>query len=168
MSGVTSKILQDGTLLWYKDFKLHRDGDEPALITSDGRKEWYKEGMLHREGDKPAVIWEDGTRIWYKEGLKHRDNDEPALIWADGVKEWYKNGERYFLSIEAKKNEILKLCKVKRHDTVFKIKEVADEIVKLLEPMDPVDRTYVLKDVDQHTDIAREVLFYFIRQTYGA
>ena len=104
---------------WYRDGKLHRDNDLPAMIRALGTQKWYKDGKLHREGDLPAVIWANGTQNWYKygkqhrdgdlpaeiilasgaqrwyiEGKQHRDNDLPATIWADGSQCWYKDGKR--------------------------------------------------------------------------
>ena len=61
-----------------------------------GDKEWYKEGKLHRDGDLPAVIWADGDKEWYKEGKWHRDGDLPAVIQADGRQYWFKDGRQYW------------------------------------------------------------------------
>lgn len=104
---------------WYKEGKLHRDGDLPAAIWPNGRQQWYKNGEIHREGDKPAVIYavgslfvnvdndieyiersflgynEDCTQKWYKFGKLHREEDKPAVIWANGIREWYEEGKRH-------------------------------------------------------------------------
>jgi hypothetical protein len=88
-------IWADGTQEWYKDGKLHRDGDKPAVIEADGTQEWYQNGKPHRDGDKPAVILPDGTQYWYKDGKLYRDGDKPAVIRADGTQEWYRNGVQY-------------------------------------------------------------------------
>jgi hypothetical protein len=61
----------------------------------DGNERWYKNDKLHRDGDKPAVIEADGTQRWYQNGNLHRDDDKPAIIWADGTQEWYRNGVQY-------------------------------------------------------------------------
>jgi antitoxin component YwqK of YwqJK toxin-antitoxin module len=73
MSEYTYKIdfHNDGSLeteRWFKDDKLHREGDKPAWIwySNDGSLEtecWYKDGRLYREGDKSALIFyhEDGS-----------------------------------------------------------------------------------------------------------
>jgi hypothetical protein len=61
----------------------------------EDRTEFYKNGRLHRDGDKPAIIRVDGTQHWFKDGKRHRGGDNPAVIWADGRKEWYRNGEKY-------------------------------------------------------------------------
>jgi antitoxin component YwqK of YwqJK toxin-antitoxin module len=85
---------------WYRDGKLHRDNDLPAIVGTNLR-EWYRNGELHRDGDEPALI--DGEiRQWYKNGELHRDGDEPALI--DGpLREWYKNG--VFIKFEEEEEE---------------------------------------------------------------
>jgi hypothetical protein len=80
---------------WYQNGKLHRDGDQPALIMSSGGKEWWVKGERHRDGDQPAVIKENGTKKWYQNGLLHRENDQPAVIEPNGNKEWWVRGNRH-------------------------------------------------------------------------
>ena len=38
-------IDENGTELHYLDGKLHRDGDQPAVIYKNGRKKWYRHGV---------------------------------------------------------------------------------------------------------------------------
>ena len=65
-------------LTWYKNGVMHRDGDLPALIDGD-KKVWYKNGVIHRESGLAAYV--DGkTQKWYVRGLLHRENDLPAII----------------------------------------------------------------------------------------
>jgi hypothetical protein len=79
---------------WYKEGKLHRDGDLPAIIEADGLQyqHWYKEGRIHRDGDLPARINDNGDQLWYKKEKLHRDGDLPAIIYAGGDQLWYKEG----------------------------------------------------------------------------
>jgi hypothetical protein len=77
---------------WYKEGKLHRDGDLPAVESDSGRY-WYKEGKLHRDGDLPAYIDWKGSQYWYKEGKLHRDGDLPAIILSNGNQHWYTQGK---------------------------------------------------------------------------
>ena len=79
---------------WFKNGKLHRDNDLPAIIFGIGDRYWYKNGELHRDNDLPAIICENGDQFWYKNGKLHRDNDLPAEIWIDGSRFWYQNGLR--------------------------------------------------------------------------
>jgi hypothetical protein len=88
----TTKFL-NGTLFWYKNDLLHRDGDKPAFIGSKGTLEWFKNGLRHRDDDRPAIIYADGTLEWWKDGELHRDGDKPACIHANGELEWFKNGQ---------------------------------------------------------------------------
>ena len=37
---------EDGTIKYYKDDVLHRDGDKPAVEYSDGRKYMYVDGKF--------------------------------------------------------------------------------------------------------------------------
>jgi len=84
-----------GGIRWFKNGKLHRDNDKPAVIHFSGSTYWYKNGEFHRDNDQPASIWNDGTKQWWKNGKLHRDNDKPSIIRADGTRSWYKNGVRY-------------------------------------------------------------------------
>lgn len=88
-------IHESGTKEWYKYGERHRDNDQPAIITANGSKEWYKEGKHHREGDQPAIITSSGSKYWYHNGKPHRDNNQPAIIKSNGSQYWYKNGESY-------------------------------------------------------------------------
>ena len=83
-------------LFWYRNGRIHRDGDKPAIVGSDGGyKAWYKNGLLHRDNDKPAIEYANGDRLWYQNGNVHRDGDQPAII-CNGDKFWYRNDERYY------------------------------------------------------------------------
>ena len=91
--GLTVRL--DGTQMWLKDGKLHRDGDKPALVWADNViRVWYQHGKIHRI-DKPAVIYINGMRQWWKEGKPHRDGDKPAVLWAFGARAWWRDGKRY-------------------------------------------------------------------------
>jgi len=95
---------------WYKDGKLHRDGDLPAIISYNSKiiikKCWYKDGKLHRDGNLPALIkynsrgkWIE-EECWYKNGKLHRDGDLPALKSYRGpgvinMLIWFKKGKEY-------------------------------------------------------------------------
>jgi hypothetical protein len=68
---ITEMREADGTRYWYKEGKLHRGGDKPAVKDADGYRAWYKDGKLHRDGDRPAVKYPNGTREWYKDGVKY-------------------------------------------------------------------------------------------------
>lgn len=70
---------------------LHSYNDHPSMDYDNGTKRWYKNGKLHRDGDKPALIY-TGGKIWYKNGKFHRDNNRPAIVYENGIKEWYING----------------------------------------------------------------------------
>ena len=86
-------IFADGSSqFWYKDGRLHRDGDLPAITRANGSQRWYKDGEKHRDGDLPAEIYASGTQVWYKDGKRHRDGDLPAAIYADGTQYWYIEG----------------------------------------------------------------------------
>jgi hypothetical protein len=89
------KIYEYGAKFWYKNGKLHRDNDLPAVIYQNGDLFWYKNGKLHRDNDLPAVINTNGELFWYKNGNFHRDNDLPAAIYKTGYQQWYKNGINY-------------------------------------------------------------------------
>ena len=83
----------DGAIIWYKDDLIHRDNDEPAIITNFN-KLWFKNGKRHREGDKPAILCKDGYKGWYVNDKPHRDGDEPAIDSRE-LKIWFKNGRKH-------------------------------------------------------------------------
>ena len=82
------------TISHYKNCKLHRDNDLPAVEYINGSKYWYKEGKCHRL-DGPAEIYNNGSKVWFYEGMRHRDNG-PA-IETIGRKEWFIEGKRHRL-----------------------------------------------------------------------
>ena len=65
------RLIMWGIIRWSKNGKLHRDNDQPAIITYDGSRHWYKNGKYHRDNDKPAVIQFDGTKEWWKDGVQY-------------------------------------------------------------------------------------------------
>lgn len=94
--GVTVKIT-NFSIIWYKNGKIHRDNDLPAVIY-EYSTEWYQFGELHRCG-RPAVInrYMYGPRIcgdmYYIYGVLHRSGDLPAVIdIKDNRLRWYNNG----------------------------------------------------------------------------
>lgn len=92
---------------WYKDGKLHREDDLPAIIVDipdEIRKKYQKENKkLHLNGchwwinnqhhrdDGPASEYANGDKHWYKENMKHRE-DGPAVERIDGTEEWWVFG----------------------------------------------------------------------------
>src|SRR5208283_3960173 len=40
---------------------------------------WYKNGKIHQDGDLPAIMWDNGDNVWYQNGEIYRDNDQPAV-----------------------------------------------------------------------------------------
>ena len=79
-----------------KWFGCYETGEKEGEVNyKDGRPEkstyWYKNGKIHRDNDKPAVEWRDFDKFWYKNGKLHRDNELPAIIYVDGNMEWWKN-----------------------------------------------------------------------------
>jgi antitoxin component YwqK of YwqJK toxin-antitoxin module len=65
--------------------------DLPTYI-KNGDKYWYKNGKIHRDDDLPAVVCYNSTKYWYQNGKLHRDNNLPAVIMRNGDKYWYENG----------------------------------------------------------------------------
>ena len=83
------------TQIWYQNDKIHREGDQPAWIDTNGTQEWWQNGEQHREGDQPAWIDADGAQEWWQNGEPHREGDQPAYINADGTQAWYQHGKRH-------------------------------------------------------------------------
>lgn len=86
-------IYISGEQIWYKNGLKHRDNDLPAIvIKGSNHKEWWQHGKCHRENDLPAIIYNNVTQEWRQHGKLHRENDLPAIIRTYGEKIWYKNG----------------------------------------------------------------------------
>jgi hypothetical protein len=66
--------------VWRMNGVVHRDGDQPAIITEDGDMYWYSHGLRLDDGDQPAIILRNGKKYWYFHGNCHRDGDQPAII----------------------------------------------------------------------------------------
>lgn len=62
------------------------------VLAYKGDQYWFKNGKLHRDTDLPALIRADGSQYWFRKGKFHRDN-LPAVIHPDGSQEWYKNNK---------------------------------------------------------------------------
>ena len=114
-----------------KNGKLHSYGDAPAIVYDDGSELWYKEGKKHRENDLPAYIQigeiEKKRKEWWYNGKVHRENDKPAVVYDDGTKEYWYNGKEYDLTDtpEQNKNQINKITtkkssKQKRREDLLK------------------------------------------------
>jgi antitoxin component YwqK of YwqJK toxin-antitoxin module len=73
---------------------IHSFNDEPAAIHSNGTMIWYKHGKRHRDNDLPAAIYVGGTKEWYKNGMLHRETDA-AVINYNGMKSYYLDGKQY-------------------------------------------------------------------------
>lgn len=59
---------------------------------SDGTIIWTKNGKLHRE-NSPAVEYRQGGRDWFINGKRHRE-DGAAIEFPSGNKEWYLHGKQ--------------------------------------------------------------------------
>lgn len=89
----TMEVNEIGDQVWTLHGKIHRGGDQPAIIWEDGHQEWHIHGKLYRGDDKPAVIYADGTQIWVLDDKYHRCNNRPAVIRVNGSQEWWVDGK---------------------------------------------------------------------------
>jgi hypothetical protein len=96
-AAVTIKDPETGEVIseeWWKHGQRHRDGDEPAIVTSItsssrvwSERSWYSDGQLHRENG-PAEESRMANGIvhvekWYRHGELHRDGNLPAYVIRD-------------------------------------------------------------------------------------
>ena len=57
------------------------DDRAPTFIKHDGTQMWMRNGKLHRDGGEPAVIYGNGTKRWYVEGIYIKSvPHEPDLV----------------------------------------------------------------------------------------
>lgn len=73
-------IYKKGDKVWYKEGRVHRDGDLPAIIRVSGKQEWWQNNRQYRDNDLPTIISSSGNQIWRYFGVLHRDRDLPAVI----------------------------------------------------------------------------------------
>ena len=88
--------------VWFKDNKIERDVDEPAVIHVEKDEKFmgicivymYELPLFDYMGVKEAIYSLNFSKIWFKNGHIHRDNDLPAVIKGKVTeyKEWRKNG----------------------------------------------------------------------------
>jgi len=92
---MTGRVETDvyGTKRYYRDGKLHRDGDFPVVEYSNGTREYYMNGKLHRDGGFPAVEYADGSKTYWKNGERHREGGLPAVERKNGHREYWVNGK---------------------------------------------------------------------------
>ena len=118
-------IDDEGTYRWYnKEGQRHRD-EGPAVKFPNGKKYWYKDGKLHRDGDLPAEEHANGDKLWYQDDRLHRLKG-PALILSDGTKAWYIKGTKYTEKKFNKKVKKLRSC----FDKVIEIDGAKYKLVK--------------------------------------
>jgi hypothetical protein len=82
MNQTIKRFESDGRERWYRNGKLHRDGDQPAIVSNDYTA-WYQQ---------PAIVSNDYT-AWYQRGHLHRIGG-PAVVHANGCLEWFFEGYR--------------------------------------------------------------------------
>ena len=68
-------------------------------------KYWYRNNKLHRSDNLPAIEMANGTKEYYLDNKLHRGYDLPAIERADGTKEWWFNGKRENKKIVDKRRE---------------------------------------------------------------
>ena len=73
------------------EFITHLFDDEPALIYNDGTKFWYKDGKLHRDNNLPAVIRSNGDVEFYKNGKQYWFINNKEYYYMNTIKEKFKN-----------------------------------------------------------------------------
>ncbi len=73
-----SLVWENGTELWHKNSKLHRNNNRPACISRYNNEEspwalgWWKNGKLHRAPGQPAFICVNGSRTWATNGVVYK------------------------------------------------------------------------------------------------
>lgn len=63
--------LGEGVRRYYRNGKLHRENDKPAIVSCWG-KQWYRFGKLHREKYPAVISRHDNDYAWYlNDGCHH-------------------------------------------------------------------------------------------------
>jgi len=111
--GKTVYISNDIGRFWFKDNKMHGEGDSPASIYYNDVVIWAKNGVKHRDNG-PAMEFNTGVNKWYHNGQLHRI-DGPAIERPNGDNEWYEYGK--FIKCSRRITKIKKL--VRTHSTFW-------------------------------------------------
>ena len=82
----------NGSRYYYRDGKLHREKDKPAIEYSEGSIAYYRNGKRHRDGG-PAIKNPGKHEMWYQDDKLHRDDGGPAITELDGKKLWFQNNK---------------------------------------------------------------------------
>lgn len=97
-----------GTKIWFYNGLSHRHGqDDLPAYESDYSNIWYKNGKIHRDGDLPAYV-SSKVLEWYNNGLLHRLNSH--AVWNYGIsRRYYLNGVKYddYDSMIAEQNKLV-------------------------------------------------------------
>ncbi|RTK95484.1 MAG: hypothetical protein EKK64_06585 [Neisseriaceae bacterium] len=80
---------------------------EVYLSCENNIKTYWKNGKIHRDNNLPAVIYKDGSKEWYCKGKRHRENG-PAVVYSNGNKEYWINGKRHRIDGPAIENHEFK------------------------------------------------------------
>lgn len=88
------KYTHDGLTYLDPAFTVRHSFDDQPMYNESAHV-WYRNGKIHREKDQPAMITNDGSLYWLINGRFHRENGNPAIILEDGRKSWYNNGKIY-------------------------------------------------------------------------
>ena len=65
-----NRIILNKELKWFK-LKNIRLKLLETYENINGNQFWYKNGKIHRDNDLPAVIYASGTQEWFKNGKKY-------------------------------------------------------------------------------------------------
>jgi hypothetical protein len=74
----------NGSVVWYKNDKYHRECDLPAIIAWNGDKAWYIRGKLHRIKG-PAFEGFDGTKEWWLDDKMYTEQDYYRELYKRGL-----------------------------------------------------------------------------------
>jgi hypothetical protein len=76
----------------FNELVIHNmKNNEYIIMTQTCDCFWFKDGKLHRPNDLPAIHRSNGIQEWYKYNLRHRDNWQPAFTMPSGHKVWFEN-----------------------------------------------------------------------------
>lgn len=76
--------------IWYRNGKIHRGNDKPAIIHPDGTQEWWQYDNNYRDGDKCIVLGRNGTQYW---SMVDRGDGKPVTIYPDGTYLYFRTGK---------------------------------------------------------------------------
>ncbi|TDK67473.1 hypothetical protein [Sapientia aquatica] len=91
----------DGTIIYLKNGKLHREGGPAIFLPGEGKLYFY-EGQLHNDGAPAIYNPDDDSGYWYKHGVRIIPKEKTETLIGDIRKKFTTNSDSGNSSMKTK------------------------------------------------------------------